>query len=192
MKHINKLHITTAAALLATLIVGCGEQTPAPASSPETPSQSQAEATDAALPDGLLATSPLADAVGVVEARKEVKPGSDIVVTGYIGGREEPLVEGRAIFTLADSKAVTPCDAVPGDECETPWDACCVSPEIIKASIASVQVVDADGMVLKHSLTGLGGIKPGSTVTVQGKIAASSSDSALIVNAEKIHVTQKP
>ena len=144
------------------------------------------------MPDGLLATSPLAGAVGVVEARKEVMPGSDLVVTGYIGGREEPLVDGRAIFTLADSKAVTPCDAIPGDSCETPWDACCVSSEIIKASIASVQVADADGVVLKHSLTGLGGIKPGARVTVQGKIAASSSDSVLIVNAEKIHVTQKP
>ena len=110
MKYMNKIQMTTAAALLATLIVGCGEQTPAPTPSPE--AQAQAEAPDASLPEGLLATAPLGDAVGVVEARKEVKPGSDIVLTGYIGGREEPLVEGRAIFTLADAKSMTRCDAI--------------------------------------------------------------------------------
>lgn len=188
MIRINKIHITTAAALLATLIVGCGEQTPAPTPSPE--AQPQAEAPAASLPEGLLATQPLTDAVSVVEARKEVNPGANIVVTGYIGGLEEPLVEGRAIFALADAKAMTRCDAVPGDACETPWDACCVSSEIKKTAMASVQVVDADGVVLKHTLAGLGGIKPGSTVAVQGKIAPGSSDSALVVNAEKIHVTK--
>ncbi len=188
MTRINKVHITTAAALLATLIVGCGEQTSTPAPSPE--AQPQAEAPAASLPEGLLATAPLTDAVGVVEARKDVKPGSDIIITGYIGGREEPLVEGRAIFALADAEVMTRCDATPGDACETPWDACCVSPEIKKTAMASVQVVDADGMVLKHTLTGLGGIKPGSTVTVLGKIAPGSSDSALVVNAEKIHVSR--
>ncbi len=188
MIRINKVHITTAAALLATLIVGCGEQASAP--TPSSEAQPQAEAPTVSLPEGLLATVALTDAVSVVEARKEVTPGADIVVTGYIGGRAEPMVEGRAIFTVADSKAVTPCDAVPGDACETPWDACCVSQEIIKASIASVQVVDGDGMVLKQTLTRFGGLKPGSTVTVQGKVAPGSSDSALVVNAEKIHVTK--
>ena len=180
----RKYEYLMTAALLASLIVGCDEQTPTPAQTETKP-----QAPTVSLPDDLLAKAPLSGALGVVAARKNVKPGSDIVVTGYIGGREEPLVEGRAIFTLADADAVTRCDAIPGDGCETPWDACCVSPEIIKASSASVQVVDADGMVLKHTLAGLGGIKPGSTVTVQGKIAASSTAAALIVNAEKIHVT---
>lgn len=190
MKTINNIHKIIVAGLFAFLIAGCGEQAAPPAASSVTKPQAQKETFDP-LHEDLLAKDPIPGAVGVVEARKASEPGADIVVIGYIGGRGEPLVEGRAIFTLADAKAVTPCDAIPGDSCETPWDACCVSSEIKKASIASVQVVDGAGSVLKQSLAGFGGIKPGATVTVQGKVATGSSAAALIVNASKIYVTPK-
>lgn len=177
-------------AALATFAIGCGnseqKQTVAPAK-PAAPEPPPVE-----LPETLLAKDALADAVGVVEARKAVEPGKEIVLTGFIGGREEPFVDGRAIFTLADSKALTRCDAKPGDECESPWDACCDEPEKIKASIASIQVVDGDGLVLKRKLEGFSGIAPGSTVSVKGKIAPGSTSDALVVNAEQIHVTPKP
>jgi hypothetical protein len=185
MEHKIKLINIFATALLASYIVGCGNQMPA--SSPEP----QAQAPANSLPEGLLSTSPLGDALGVVEARKDVKPDANIVITGYVGGLAAPLVDGRSIFTLADAEAMTRCDAVPGDGCSTPWDACCVSSEIKTASIASIQVLDTDGTVLKQTLEGFGGIKPGSTVTVQGKIDPGSSNSVLIVNAEKIHVPEQ-
>lgn len=190
MKNINNIHRIIGAVLFAALTAGCGEQATAPAVSSETKPQAQKE-TSVSFPESLIAKEPIPDAVGVVEARKASEPGADIVVTGYIGGRGEPLVDGRAIFTLADAKAVTPCDAIPGDSCETPWDACCVSSEIKNASIASVQVVDGDGSVLKQSFAGFGGIKPGATVIVQGKVAKGSSAAGLVVNASKIYVTPK-
>lgn len=188
MKNITcTLIVSVAVAVLAT---GCGDpeqkQTIAPAkpTAPETP--------PVELPEALLAKDALPDAVGVVAARKEVEPGKEIVLTGFIGGRVEPFVNGRAIFTLADTKALTQCDAKPGDGCKTPWDACCDDPDKIKASIASIQVVDGDGHVLKGNLEGVGGIVSGSTVSVKGKIAPGSTADALIVNAERIHVTPKP
>jgi hypothetical protein len=190
MKNITYTLIVSAA--LAVFAIGCGDseqkQTVAPAT-PKTPAAPKAPPVE--LPETLLAKEALPDAMGVVAARKEVEPGKEIVLTGFIGARREPFVDGRAIFTLADSKALTQCDAIPGDGCKTPWDACCDAPEKVKASIASIQVVDGDGMVLKRKLEGFGGIASGSTVSVKGKIAPGSNADVLIVNAEQIHVTPK-
>ncbi len=188
MKNITCTLIVSAA--LATLVTGCGSSEQNQAGAPAQPAAPEPPPTE--LPATLLAKDALPDAIGVVDARKAVEPGREIVLTGFIGGREEPFVDGRAIFTLADSKALTRCDAKPGDGCQTPWDACCDEPGKIKASIASIQVVDGDGLVLKRKLEGFGGIAPGSTVSVKGKIAPGSTSDALIVNAEQIHVTPKP
>jgi hypothetical protein len=188
MKNITCTLIVSAA--IATFAIGCGSSEKQQTTAPAKPAA--AEAPPVELPESLLAKDALPDAVGVVAARKAVEPGKEIVITGFVGGREEPFVDGRAIFTLGDSKALTQCDAKPGDGCKTPWDACCDEPEKIKASIASIQVVDGDGLVLKRKLEGFGGIAPGSTVSVKGKIAPGSTSDALIVNAEQFHVTPKP
>lgn len=184
MNKTNITHTIITTVLFASLIIGCGKQA-STVSEAETP----APVSTASFPEGLLSSAPLSGAVSVVDARKSIQPDTTITVTGYVGGREEPLVEQRAILTLADTEAMPQCGE---DECKTPWDACCVSSEISMASIASVQVLDVDGTVLKQTLSGFGGIKPGSAVTVQGKISPSSSDSVLIVNAEKIHVLGQP
>lgn len=182
MKNTTSILLLTAA--LALLVNGCGNSEKQPAAAPAAPAVE--------LPETLIAKEPLPAAVGVVEARKSVEAGKEIVLTGFIGSRENPFVDDRAIFTLADSKTLTQCDAVPGDGCPTPWDACCDEPEKIKTSIASIQVVDSEGMVLKGKLEGFGGITAGSTVTVKGQIAPGSTAGALVVNAEQIHVTPKP
>ncbi len=174
-------------ASVAVLTIGCGDPAPQQSSTPVAQEPIPVE-----LPATLLASAALPDPLGVVDARKKVEPGAEIAVTGFIGGREEPFVDDRAIFTLADAKALTRCDSKPGDPCPTPWDACCDEPEKIKASVATVQVVDGDGLVLRRKLMGVGGIAPGSTVSVKGKIAPGSTSDALIINAIQIHVTPKP
>ena len=187
MKNITPTLILTAA--LALLTSGCGDTEKPQAAAPSVPVTPETPPVE--LPATLIAEETPADAVGVVEARKSVEPGKEIVLTGFVGGRANPFVDDRAIFTLADSKLVR-CDARPGDECETPWDACCDEPGKIKASIASIQVVDGEGRVLKRPLEGFGRIAAGSTVTVKGTIAAGSSADSLVVNAGQIHVTPKP
>lgn len=186
----NITHTLIVSVALATLAIGCGSPEQKQAAAPAKPAAPEPPPVE--LPETLLAKDALPDAVGVVAARKDVEPGKEIVLTGFIGGRGKPFVDGRAIFTLADSKALTQCDAKPGDGCKTPWDACCDDPDKIKASIASIQIVDGDGIVLKRELEGFGGIVSGSTVSVKGKIAPGSTSDALIVNAEQIHVTPKP
>ena len=172
-------HPVIAATMLAVYALGCGNQ-----ESPQPPASSTVP-----LPQSLIAAAAPANAVGVVEARKNVEPGARIVITGYIGGRVDPFVDNRAAFTLADAKALVRCDANPDDHCKTPWDACCETHEKLKTSIATVQAVDDGGLVLKQTLKGFGGIKPGSYVTVQGKVAPGATSDALVINAEKIHLT---
>lgn len=176
-------------AVCAALVTGCSDSAPDSSSSAEVTAGSSTVAVTApmVLPGEILVSEPIEGGVNVIAARQDVQPGSGIILTGYIGGRAEPLADGRASFTLADKK-LTRCDADPGDDCATPWDACCVSSDLITESIASVQVVDADGAVLKQTLNGWNGIQPGSYVTVSGTIAEGASSSALIVNAKKIHV----
>ena len=43
-----------------------------------------------------------AQAVGVIDLRKQAKDGDDIVVVGRVGGSKRPVVQGRAAFTIVD------------------------------------------------------------------------------------------
>ena len=75
--------------------------------------------------DNTFVTSEPSGAVSVLDARKDPKAGKEITVVGRIGGTKKPFAEGYASLVLLDSSVRT-CERIPGDECETPWDACCV------------------------------------------------------------------
>lgn len=136
----------------------------------------------------VLAAAPAAGAKSIVSIRSTAKPGDEITVSGQIMGAAKPFVDGRAAFILGDPEVLTPCNKVPGDECETPWDACCDSPEDKKRATATIQIVGADGRVLKESIEEVGGLKNLAKVTVTGKVAEGSSADLLIVNASAIGV----
>jgi hypothetical protein len=138
----------------------------------------------------LLDTAP-PDAVSIVEARKAPVVGEMVAVTGKIMGREEPFVEGRAMVLLGDPATLVSCDLRPGDDCPTPWDNCCDDPDIIKNSIATIQVVTEDGGLLKEGLRGLGGIKELSSLVVTGTVAEGSGPENLVINATGIHVASQ-
>ena len=101
-------------------------------------------------------------------------------------GNEKPFVDGRSAFILGDPEVLTPCNEDPADKCKTPWDACCDSPEDKKRGIATIQIVGADGRVLKEPVEGVGGLENLATVTVTGKVADGSSADALIINAQAV------
>jgi phosphohistidine swiveling domain-containing protein len=143
------------------------------------------------LPKELLAAKAPKDAVSVVKAREKAKAGESIVVRGRIGGRAVALLPKSAIAVLADEKAITPCNAIPGDSCKIPWDYCCDDPAAIKASIATIQVRGEKGKVIRATLRGLGELKELSTVVVAGTVDSASNKDVLIINATAIHV-EKP
>ncbi len=151
------------------------------------PDRADAPPAEPALEALLLAGKP-EGAVSISEARAKHEPGTPVVLAGKIMGRDDPFVEDRAMVVLGDPARLTSCDLRPGDNCKTPWDVCCDEPEVIRQSIATVQVVNDDGSLVKHGLRGLGGMKELSSLVVKGTVAEGSNPDNLIVNAEAIHV----
>jgi hypothetical protein len=134
----------------------------------------------------ILGTAPTGTPVAIHKARSTAKPGETITISGKIMGNASPFVAGRAAFILGDPEILTPCNEMPGDNCETPWDACCDTPEEKKQGIATIQVVDAQGRALKEPLEGVGGLEKLSKVTITGTVAKESSADVLLVNATAI------
>lgn len=135
----------------------------------------------------ILGTSPKGEPKPIHLVRATAKPGDEITINGKIMGNANPFVEGRSVFILGDPKVLTPCNLNPDDTCETPWDNCCDSKEDKKRGTATVQIVDADGRVLKEPVEGVGGLAKLADVTVSGTVAAGSSADLLIINAQAIH-----
>lgn len=187
MKSLNLLLI--AAAACGIVSVGCNQQQASGSSSTSAPAARETAA-QSALPAGLFAESlPTEGALPVFDARSKVEAGAEVTLTGYIGGRVEPFIEGRAMFVLADPAKAISCDSMGGeDHCATPWDACCAPREDIAAGTATIQVTDAAGQPLKVALNGAGGLKPGSKITVQGKVR-TKDEGAFIVDATRIALT---
>jgi hypothetical protein len=136
----------------------------------------------------VLATAPAGEAKAIHVARTTAKPGDEVTLSGRIMGSKKPFVEGRAAFIVGDPEVLTPCNEMPGDNCETPWDACCDSAEEKKTGIATIQITGTDGKVLAEGVEGVGGLKNLATVVVSGKVAPGSSADALIVNATALQV----
>jgi hypothetical protein len=163
------------------LLTACekGGQAPPAASSVLAPE-------DRALLESVLKAEPAADPKEIRELKATAKPGDTITLRGRIMGNVSPFVEGRAAFIVADPSLIAACSDKPGDSCETPWDACCSSPEDKKKAIATVRIVDARGRVLAQPIEGSGGIAKLATVTVSGKVAEGSGGEVLIIDAAAI------
>lgn len=138
--------------------------------------------------ESIIVKSEPAGAQSITEIRKAVEVGKEITLSGKVMGRKDPFVEGRALLMLGDSAMITSCDLRPGDSCVTPWDVCCDDNDVIKASTATIQVVDANGKLLKEGLKGVNGIKELSQLVVTGTIAEGSNADNLLVNAKAIYV----
>ena len=80
------------------------------------------------------------------------------------------------------------CDLKPGDENPTPWNVCCADPDLVRASIATIQVLDEHGKPVKAGLRGVGGLQELSNLIVVGEVAEGSNADNFLVNATGIHV----
>ena len=141
-------------------------------------------APDSKITPVFVASAP-ADPIPVIKAREKATPGSEVTVTGKIAGVANPFTEGFASLVLADESLQT-CDLIPGDQCETPWDACCVAPEDIKAQRMTIQIPDGSGMPVAESLKGVNGLKEMDVLVVKGTVDGSSTPENLILNAAAI------
>ena len=124
----------------------------------------------------------------ITEARKKPTPGTKIIVSGKVMGNRNPIIQSRALLTLGDPDRLDSCDLIPGDDCPTPWDVCCSDPDVVRASIATIQVIDENGKPVKSGLRGLGGLQELSNLIVVGEVAKESNAENFLVNATGIHV----
>jgi len=136
----------------------------------------------ASLPQDLFVSAAPPNAVDVGQARKTAQEGKPVVVRGKIGGLVAPFADKYAMFLLADtSLTIATCGT------QTPWDYCCEPREKVMANLATIQVVDAAGKLLKLPLRGVSGLTPMADVVVQGTVAKADTN-ILIVNAKNIYV----
>ncbi len=160
---------------LFTLAAGCGvEQTSAPLPLPKAPSASQY----------LLSEEPQ-DAQDVIALRESAQDEDAVVVVGRIGGSRDPWVEGRAAFSIVDL-SLKACSDIEGDMCKIPWDYCCETDLLPKATVL-VKVIDDSGSLVETDSRELLAVKELDTVIVDG--AAKRDDAGnLTVLADKIFV----
>jgi hypothetical protein len=158
-------------------------------------SKESASDTETQAPDPVLAayfvTETLPDAQSIHIARTTAKPGDTITLKGEAMGRDKIFVDGRAAFILGDPEKLTTCDKKPGDNCDTPWDACCDTPEVKKIATASIQILGEDGRVMSRELKGVNDLKELSSVTLTGVVDQSSTEENFVINATQIHVEKK-
>lgn len=128
-----------------------------------------------AMPDG---------AVAVAQAKAGAKEGDLITLVGRIGGRSEPVTASSGLFIVMDP-SIPSCADNPEDQCATPWDYCCETPETITANAATIQLRDAEG---KPVVLAEGDLQPLSRVAVVGTVAPRPNSDTLIVYATGVHV----
>jgi hypothetical protein len=170
--------------LIPTLLVACGE-TP-PEGSIDSPNKNSNQVYDFSK----LFSTISGKSVSVIEARS-LKPGDKVIVTGKVMGSRNPFVTGRASFIIGDPAKLASCDLDEGDGCKTPWDVCCEPSKVIASSTLNIQVLDAEGKVVKTSLKNIEGLTELAMVTVQGTVSHGSSAQSMSINAEIISVKKK-
>lgn len=170
--------ITAGFALAFSLALsGCGE---------EKTEETEAAATENTSLEAVFLESAPDGAVSVLKARESVNPGDTITVSGRVAGAMKPFSDHYATFVLADETLET-CERIPGDNCKTPWDACCVEPKTISASRITVQVIGSDGRPVKSSMKGINGLEELDDLVVTGTVAEGSNAENLILNATGIY-----
>jgi len=157
--------VLTLAALIVSpllLLTGCG------GSSTATPSSASTAGTSAAAPDpAYLLTEEPAGAKSVAEVRANGKDGEEVVVAGWVAGSLEPIIKGRAAFTIVDL-------GLPAPECTTkPYSYCCMPKEALLPKLIMVKFVDGDGKTIRKDARELLGIQEGHIVVVRGHLECS-------------------
>lgn len=176
MKH--TLILLAACSSLA--FISCGKKSESETSNPP--------ATSAGLEAVTLKSTP-ADAKSIAEVRSaSITPGTTITLKAKVMGSDNPFVAGYAVVLLGDPDKLTSCDIKHGDRCATPWDVCCDDKDDVKNFTATIQVVDAEGKLIKQGLKGFQGMKELSHLVVTGSIAEGSNANNLLINATGIFV----
>jgi hypothetical protein len=161
---------TILTAVLAAAVIGCSQQ---PSAGPA-PAPTDHGKLDAAV----LAEKP-AGAISVKEAMTR-KDGDKVIVTGQV-----PPVKVKPYNAAVASFVMLAHEDLAKDEVKEEFDCddaatCPTCRQLLDELAVQVEVVDASGAPLPASLVGFRGLKPGSTVTVQGEVKRYGKDKKLV------------
>jgi hypothetical protein len=154
---------------VALAVLGCGEEQ-ARQSTPPPNVESGAQDLLAAEPEG---------AQDVIDVRENAQDEEAVVVVGRIGGSKNPWVEGRAAFSIVDV-SLQACSDKTGDRCPTPWDYCCETDRLPKATVL-VKVVDDSGALLDTDARELLQVKELQAVVVEGTAQRDDSGNLTVL-----------
>lgn len=159
----------------ASLLSGCGGTSTASSSQ-------RAEAEAVALDPSLVLANEPTDAVSVAEVREKAKDGDEVVVAGWIAGSQQPIIDGRAAFTIVDL-------SLPPMKCaEIPYSFCCMPKETLLPKMVLVKFVDEQGKTILKDARGSLGVNEAATVVIRGHAKCTEEGEVTAVLAEGVFV----
>ncbi len=141
------------------------------------------------------ATSALQGYFGTVDGKDQAKDikdarktaaGQAVTVRGRLVGAEDIFASGQAFFKIGD-----PSFVIAEMQEEKPYTACCTPQDVKTANMLTIQLVDKEGMVIEQSAKGVNGLKELDYVVISGKMAPDSTETAPVLNAEKIEIVKE-
>jgi hypothetical protein len=177
---------TTLAVLALTLplaILGCGDTGGGPA---------PVAVATASVPAASFTKNRPAEAPDLMSVKPTAKIGEAVTFLARVGGRDNPFVDGLAVFTVADP-SLESCELM-GDEdhCPIPWDYCCEERNALVMGSATIRIVDADGVPYPASAQGASGLAPLRYVVIDGVVSDRNDDGLFVVDASRIWIGGKP
>lgn len=169
------------AAILLTAVVGCsrpqpqagaegGNDTPSPVAQPG----------DASKLDGLVMARKPENAISVREALKRTE-GEKVVVSGQVPTEKvKPYDTAVATFVMLDPQDMMTEEVQEEFDCDHAAT-CAACKKLLDKLAVQVEVVDAAGAPVTTTLQGFHGLKPGSTITVEGEVRREGTKRVRIV-----------
>lgn len=164
------------AALLAA--VGCSQTGPQGDAGKGTPSPAPNPG-DANKLDALVLAEKPANAISVREALTR-KEGEKVVVTGQVPTEKvKPYNAAVAAFVMLAPEDMAKEEVKEEFDCDDAAT-CPRCKKLLDQLAVRVEVVDASGAPVAASLEGFRGLKPGSTITVEGEVKREGKDKKLV------------
>lgn len=139
----------------------------------------------AALPQTLFLSEAPQGIQSIASLKTTAKEGDEVIVRAVVGGNMNPIVEGRASASIMDAGIANKCVSE-DDHCTTPWDYCCTPQEDITQNLATLQITDDTGKVLKADLAPR--IQPLTTLVIKGIVGPRPDEQVLTINAQAIYI----
>lgn len=164
-------------ALLLAAVVGCGQ--PAPRPEPQPAPAPTAATGDAARLEPLVLAEKPAKAITVNEALTK-KAGEKVVVTGQVPPEKvKPYNAALATFVMLSHADMAKDDIKEEFDCDNAAK-CPTCKAILDEHAVRVELVDSTGAPVGATLEGFRGLKPGSTITVEGEVRREGKDGKLV------------